>query len=489
MQTQTCLESVPAYGAEQHIIYLFSTQEAAALLGFLTEEEYLLLQEGLALGLDFLHLRRPKQHIFLRSLPKEEQSQAKKEALRCCAAEDLDLYKKYKLQSIGIEQRGASEYLREYIEGLALANYQFLRHKTKNLQAQKSSFASILLRNDVLEAEKLYALQIEIDAACWMRDMVNQPLSHLTALDFAEEFGKLSQAAGFDINVLHKEEIEKLGMGGLLIVNKGSVQPPTFSIMEWKPATALNSQPIVLVGKGLVYDTGGMSLKPTANSMDFMKCDMTGGALVGALMYLVAKKELPLHIVGLVPATDNRPAGDAYVPGDVYTSMSGLTVEVLNTDAEGRLVLADALHFAKQYKPDLVFDFATLTGAAAVALGTQGAVYMGTANANTKQGLETAGLDVHERLMEMPLWKEYAEMLKSDIADLKNMGGAKAGAITAGMFLKHFTDYPWLHFDIAGVAFLHAAEKYRTKGGTSFGLRLIGRFLEDYAAQKQTPKT
>ena len=310
--------------------------------------------------------------------------------------------------------------------------------------------------------------------------MVNEPLSYLTAERLAEEFKNLANEAGFSINVLNKAEIEALGMGGLLGVNKGSVQPPTFSVMEWKPASAKNAQPIVLVGKGLVYDTGGLSLKPTPNSMDFMKCDMAGGAVVGAMMYLAAKNNLPLHLIGLVPATDNRPGGDAYVPGDILHTLSGLTVEVLNTDAEGRLILADALHFAKQYNPELVCDFATLTGAASVAVGTQGCVYLGTASKAIKAKVEESGFRVYERALEFPLWEEYDEMIKSDIADVKNIGGSAAGAITAGKFLQRFTDYPWLHFDIAGVAFLHSAEGYRVKGGTCFGLRLINDFLKNY---------
>jgi leucyl aminopeptidase len=228
-----------------------------------------------------------------------------------------------------------------------------------------------------------------------------------------------------------------------------------------------------LVGKGVVYDTGGLSLKPTKNSMDFMKCDMGGAATVGGAMFAVAKAKLPVHVVGLVPATDNRPDGNAYVPGDVIKMYSGKTVEVLNTDAEGRMILADALHYAKKYKPQLVMDFATLTGAAAAAIGPVGVVCMGTADEKTKEKLKESGNAVHERLAELPFWDDYGDMIKSDIADIKNIGGPYAGAITAGKFLEHFTDYPYMHFDIAGMAFLKGTDSYRGKNGSGVGVRLL----------------
>ena len=268
-------------------------------------------------------------------------------------------------------------------------------------------------------------------------------------------------------------------MGGLLAVNRGSQLPPTFTIMEWKPEGHKNTKPVVLVGKGVVYDTGGLSLKPTPNSMDFMKSDMGGAAAVIGAIYAAAKAKLPLHIVGLIPATDNRPGEDAYVPGDVVKMHSGLNVEVLNTDAEGRMILADALSYAKKYDPELVIDLATLTGAAARAVGPQGVVYMGTADEDTKFKIEGSSYHVHERLIELPLWEEYDEMIKSDIADINNVGGPAAGAITAGMFLKHFVSYPWLHIDIASMAWMDRNDGYRLKNGTGVGVRLLFDFLKN----------
>jgi len=269
-------------------------------------------------------------------------------------------------------------------------------------------------------------------------------------------------------------------MGGLLAVNKGSVDAATFSIMEWKPKNAKNKKPIVLVGKGVVYDTGGLSLKPTPNSMDIMKCDMGGAAAVAGAVYAVAQAKLPVHVVALIPATDNRPGGNAYAPGDVVTMFDGTKVEVLNTDAEGRMLLADALSYAKKYKPELVFDAATLTGSAMRAIGSYGTVIMGTAKDSVFKKIETSGKETYERVVRFPFWDEYADELKSEIADITNLGGANAGAITAGKFLEHFTDYPWVHFDIAAPAWQYSNSGYLKKGGTGVGVRLFFNFLKNY---------
>jgi leucyl aminopeptidase len=274
----------------------------------------------------------------------------------------------------------------------------------------------------------------------------------------------------------------------LLSVNLGSQEPPTFTILEWRPENAVNTAPIVLIGKGVVFDTGGLSLKPTPAAMDMMKCDMAGAAAVVSAIYAAAKNQLPLHIVGLVPATDNRPGENAMAPGDVITMYDGTTVEVLNTDAEGRLILADALSFAAKYKPELVIDLATLTGAAARAIGKEGIVMMGTATAEQKNTLQQAGETAYERLVEFPLWEEYAKHIESDIADLKNLGLAEAGAISAGKFLEHFTSYPWIHLDIAGPAYLTGPDSYRGKNGTGTGVRLLYHFLKKRILQANGAK-
>ena len=360
-----------------------------------------------------------------------------------------------------------------FVEGLALTNYQFLKYfKDKKAHSLKS----IGLHFDGSEQDIQY-LQSVVQGTYVARDLVNEPFSYLTAPQYSKDIETLGKASGFSVEVYHKSKIETMKMGGLLAVNKGSIDPPTFNIMEWKPEGATNNKPIVLVGKGIVYDTGGLSLKPTPNSMDIMKCDMGGSAAVVGTMYAIAKAKLKVHVVGLVPATDNRPSGNAYAPGDVITMHDGSTVEVLNTDAEGRLILADALSYAKKYKPEIVIDLATLTGAAARAIGKQGIVAMGN-DQKTLSDLKESGHRVHERLAEFPFWEEYKEDLKSTIADLKNLGGAEAGAITAGKFLEHFTNYPYTHLDIAGPAFTQSPFNYRGQGGTGVGVRLLFDFLK-----------
>ena len=277
-------------------------------------------------------------------------------------------------------------------------------------------------------------------------------------------------------------------MGGLLAVNRGSVDPPTFSVLEWQPEHARNSRPIILVGKGVVFDTGGLSLKPTKGSMDSMKSDMAGAAAVIGAMEAVAKLELPLYVIGLIPATDNRPGELAYVPGDVIKMHSGKTVEVLNTDAEGRMILADALSYATSFYPELVIDLATLTGAAVVALGDIVAATMTNEEKGAKERLASmvaAGEASGDRVHPLPMFDEYNEQLKSTVADLKNVGGREAGSITAAKFLEHFVDYPWIHVDIAGPSFLAKERGYRSVGGTGFGVRLLVRFLQDLAEKKR----
>ncbi|MFM8977511.1 MAG: leucyl aminopeptidase family protein, partial [Bacteroidota bacterium] len=319
------------------------------------------------------------------------------------------------------------------------------------------------------------------------RDLVNEPQSVLGAVELAQAFKAMGKESGFKVNVWNQTRIEQEGMGGILAVNRGSVRPPTFTIMEYKPAKAVNKQPIVLVGKGVVYDTGGLSLKPTPGSMDSMKCDMAGAAAVGATMQAIAKNSLPVYVIALVPATDNRPGGDAYAPGDIIRISDGTTVEVLNTDAEGRLILADALHYAKRYKPELVVDLATLTGSAVMALSSHATPCMGTADRIQIQAMVDAGFRCYERIVPMPIWEEYGDMIKTSVADLKNIGGREAGAITAAKFLEHFTDYPWLHLDIAGPAFLDGEHTYRGKHGTGHGVRLLYTYLRHRAMLPKAP--
>jgi leucyl aminopeptidase len=385
------------------------------------------------------------------------------------------------LQSVTLVNAGVDqEECVAFAEGLALTSYQFLKYQRPKY-ARKYSLKEISLFDKGLDNEQVKKLENLVNAVYLSRDLVNEPLSFLTAVQLSAEIEKMGSAAGFSVEVFNKKKIESLKMGGLLAVNKGSVDPPTFSILTWKPENAVNERPLVLVGKGVVYDTGGLSLKPTQDSMDYMKCDMGGASAVAGTLYAVAKNKLPVWIVGLVPATDNRPDGNAYVPGDVVTMYDGTTVEVLNTDAEGRMILADALSYAKQYDPELVIELSTLTGSAQMAIDKYGMVGMGNASREVLENLKASGEYTCERIAEFPFWEEYRELLKSDIADLKNIGGKYAGSITAGKFLEHFTDYPYIHLDIAGPAYNKATFNYRGKGGSGVGVRLLYNFILDRA--------
>ena len=374
-----------------------------------------------------------------------------------------------------VDVKGNQREVLAITEGMALANYTFTTHKTEE---KPNKLETIYLCKNANKKD-IDELQNIIDSVYLTRDLVNEPFSHLTAKDLANAAKIAGKNSGFKTTIFSKKKIESLKMGGLLAVNKGSIDEPTFSIMEWKPKKAKNKKPIILVGKGIVYDTGGLSLKPTPNSMDLMKTDMGGAGTVIGAMHAIAANKIPIYVIALVPATDNRPSGNAYAPGDVIYMHDGTSVEVLNTDAEGRLVLADALSFAKKYKPELVIDLATLTGAAAYSVGHFGIVSMHEGAEKEHANLRKIGEQTHERLAEMPFWSDYDKLIKSDVADIKNLGGLFGGAITAGKFLAHFADYPWIHLDIAGPTFTKAKYGYRGKGATGMGVRLLYQFIKN----------
>ncbi len=360
-------------------------------------------------------------------------------------------------------------------EGLELSNYQFLKY-FKDADDKEYALEDIFVIGQVTEAD-INALNNVIKAVYWARDMVNEPTSYLTATQLGKELEELGKEANIEVEVFKKGKIETLKMGGLIAVNRGSIEPPTFTVMEYKPENPSNEKPLVLVGKGIVYDTGGLSLKPTANSMDEMKSDMGGAACMAGAIYAAALNKSNKHIIALIPSTDNRPGENAYAPGDVITMYDGTTVEVLNTDAEGRMVLADAIAYANQFDPELIIDAATLTGAALVAVGTRAICLMSTADGTVNDALKASGQEVYERLVELPLWDDYKEQIKSTIADLKNIGGSYAGTITAGKFLEHFTTHPFVHLDIAGPAYHTAKENYKGLGGSGVGVRLLADFI------------
>lgn len=447
------------------------------------KKELAYIQKKIKADEKFITINQFNRLVFIQLVEEFEKKSASHqlEALRVCGSKMCGVLNAHHYESVQISSliQSKAEELLAIAEGCALTNYQFLKYKSD--KKEKNKLHELLLNGNIVKKEQAAELEVIIDAVCKARDMVNEPQSYLDAVKFSEEMKELGKKSGFKTEILNKKQIEALKMGGLLAVNMGSQTPPTFTIMEWKPKKAKNKKPLVLVGKGVVYDTGGLSLKPTPNSMDSMKCDMAGGALVAATMYAISKANLPYHVIALVPATDNRPGENAYTPGDVIKMYDGQTVEVLNTDAEGRMLLADALAYAKKYQPELVIDFATLTGAAAAAIGPYGIVCMGTAEEKKKSALKQSGEQVYERLVEFPFFDEYAKLLKSDIADMKNIGGPIAGAITAGKFLEKYTDYEWMHFDIAGPAWTTSADSYRSKNGTGVGVRLMFHYIKSLA--------
>ena len=460
----------------QNIIIFHASKSSSGDL-FLNEEEREYIQNEFKKDQEIVSLNQLGRFVYIVNV-KDEKDKNK-------AAEDIRLLGD-KLQALvkdettvhvlfTIEDKEKALLL---TEGLALANYTFTKHKSN---PKPNKLENIYLSNHDEIKKDLAELVNTVDAVYLTRDLINEPFSHLTAKELADSAVQSGKKHGIKVTVFNKKKIESLKMGGLLAVNKGSIDEPTFTIMEWKPKNATNKQPIILVGKGIVYDTGGLSLKPTANSMDLMKTDMGGAGTVIGAMQAIAANKLDRHVIALVPATDNRPSGNAYAPGDVITMHDGTTVEVLNTDAEGRLVLADALSFAKKYNPELVIDLATLTGAAVAAIGHYGIVSMHENATKEHAKLKKAGAETHERLAEMPFWSDYNELIKSDVADIKNLGGPHAGAITAGKFLAHFADFPWIHLDIAGPSYTKAKYGYRGKGATGMGVRLLYQFIKNRA--------
>jgi leucyl aminopeptidase len=368
-----------------------------------------------------------------------------------------------------------------FIEGLDLTNYEFYKY----LKAGKpsNSLTDIYVQDRYVDETAIAELSNVMHAVKITKDIVNEPVIFFNAHslgEFAKEQGK---QFGFSVKVLNKKQITDLKMGGLLGVNRGSIDEPTFTVMEYKPRGAKNKKPLVLVGKGVVYDTGGYNLKING-VMGTMKCDMAGGAAVIGAMTAIASNKLPIHVVGLVPATDNRIGLNALVQDDIITMSDGTTVEIQNTDAEGRLILADALVYAQKYDPALVIDLATLTGAAAAVTGPYGIALMANATKYKEHLIET-GDEVYERCAEFMMWREYNDLLKSDVADLKNIGGPTGGMITAAKFLEHFTKYDWIHLDIAGPAFIkEGAAHYRHRGGSGVGVRLLYKFAKKFIGKK-----
>lgn len=372
-------------------------------------------------------------------------------------------------------------------EGCVLGLYRFLKYKTDEEDDRTKDIRTITLLTESVGAVKGLRKGVKTGAAIaestvMVRDMVSSPPADMTPTIIAAKAKELARQFGIKVQVLEKNHMRKLGMGALLGVASGSAQPPKFIIVEYRKG---GKKPfIALVGKTITFDSGGISIKPAEN-MDKMKDDMSGGAAVLGAIRNAAALKLPLNIVGLLPAAENMPGGSAYKPGDVLRTLSGQTIEILNTDAEGRLILSDALTYACKYKPAVIVDIATLTGACAIALGHEAIGMLGT-DEKFKQKIREAGEKTGERVWELPLWEEYFDQIKSDIADMKNTGGRPAGVITAAALLSKFVrKYPWVHLDIAATAWTEKERPYTPKGATGIGVRLLTQFLRDYAARSQ----
>jgi leucyl aminopeptidase len=358
-------------------------------------------------------------------------------------------------------------------EGAALSVYKFDRYITTE---KKQSVRSVVIvspdRGRMEQLRKGLALaSVLCDSTYLARDLENAPPNEI----FPESLARIAQAAGrrngFRVTALNEARIKAIKMGGLLGVAQGSSRPPRFLIMEYKPR-ARRAATVVLVGKGVTFDAGGISIKPSAGMAE-MKMDMSGAATVIGTMQAAARLKLGVHLIGLVPATENLPGGRAMKPGDILRHYNGKTSEVDNTDAEGRLILADALSYAERFKPDAVIDLATLTGAVVVALGHFATGMLGN-DPRLMARLKESGERTYERVWELPMFEEYEKLIRSEVADVKNVGGRWAGAITGAMFLRQFIGaYPWVHLDIAGTAMIEEASDYVSKGGSGVGVRLL----------------
>lgn len=371
-----------------------------------------------------------------------------------------------------------------FAEGIELGTYRYARYRTDSASAQNFNVEQVTVfvqgGNEEAVRAGLSAGQIVAQGVILARDLVNGPGYYMTPARLGDAANYLGDQLGLKVTVLDKAQLTEQGFGGILAVGKGSDNDPRFIVMEYGEP-GVGKPTLCLVGKGLTFDSGGLSLKP-ADAMETMKSDMAGAAAVFGAMQAVARLKLPLHVVALISSAENMPSSNAYRPGDIVATLSGKTVEVLNTDAEGRIILSDALFYAQRYNPTAIVELSTLTGAIIIALGTRVTGIMGTDQALVDR-ISRAGEASDELVWAFPLWDIYHQMIKSDIADLKNIGGRPAGSITAGAFLAAFVgNYPFVHMDVAGTAWTEApAKSYDSRGGTGVGVRLLIEFLRGYA--------
>ncbi len=382
--------------------------------------------------------------------------------------------------AVATEGRGgvsAGELGQVAVEGAAQGGWQFTELKQPG-EDPKPALEAVTVAVDAAERSDAEAGRTVGDAIAagylLTRGLQMQPGNVCTPTYLAEQAGKIAKTHGFTLTVLDKAQIKKEGMGALLAVAQGSVEEPRFIALEYKGGGS--AAPVALVGKGVTFDSGGISIKPAQN-MEEMKYDMSGAAAVLGTFEVLGRLKPKINVVGLIPATENLPSGTAVKPGDVVKSHLGKTIEIINTDAEGRLILCDALSYARRFKPAAVLDAATLTGAVVVALGHHAIGILGNDEALIAE-VRDAGERAGERCWPLPLWDEYRDLVKSEIADVKNSGGRSAGTIAGGWFLKEFVEgFPWVHLDIAGVAYTEGESATQGKGPTAVGVRLFTEFV------------
>ena len=467
---------------QSSVAYLYGSEVAVRSLPFSRDElAYIKKRREEEINSTIVINRLPHK-IYVVSFDGEKPSAEVQEKLRRSAADLQQVLAKEKISKLAVAGSGfIVEEMVAFLEGLSMANYRFEKYKTKKTQCLES----VIIEPGIIDEDELKENQSLWHRINTCRDWVNEPVMYLNAPTFAdilkEEASKLGNVK---CTVMGQSKIESLRMGGLLAVNRGSEDEARFVVLEYKPANRINNKPIALVGKGIMYDTGGLNIKPD-DYMQEMKSDMAGAATMATVLFAAAENNLPVYVKAYLPLTDNRPGKNAYAADDILKMYDGTTVEVVNTDAEGRLILADAIAYADKEDPELIVDAATLTGAAVRAIGTFAIAGMHKDAANPFNLLTIVGNQVYERVAEFPFWEEYDELIKSDLADLRNCGSLpQAGAITAGRFLAHFAHHPYIHLDIAGVAYYSKRESFYGVGASGFGIRLLYAFLQTYDATR-----
>jgi leucyl aminopeptidase len=431
----------------------------------------------------------PMKKIMLLGLGKREKFT--NESARICAGKATQKARELEIKEFSMLQfSNLDEGLVEAMtEGIALALYSFDKYKEAKVPATKIEEVTILINSDSLRFQSVAEkANLIVEAVNFARDIGNLPPNDCPPAHLASIAVSLAQDYGIKVRVMDRYELENMGMGGIVAVGKGSNNPPKLIVLEYTGASDLQQKPYLLVGKAVTFDTGGISIKPS-EKMDEMKFDKCGGCTVLAVIRAVASMKLAVNVVGIVPSVENMPSATSYRPGDIIRMYNGKSVEVLNTDAEGRMILADALAYGiVTHSPKAVIDLATLTGAAVIALGANVAAVVGS-NKQLIDRLRKLSDKTGEKMWELPLYDEYHEQIKSTYADIKNIGGRPGGAITAAAFLSNFVnDVPWVHIDIAGTAWMQEGtheKSYNHKGASGFGVRtLVKLLMED---EKQLP--